>query len=298
MIPVLTFSVIAAGLVFLAGRKDPARDPRLTVLLLVLSAAFPLLAAVLPKIAVLPAAAGVAGEAGFPWGKILLAAWALGFTVALGRLGRAAVGLRRWRNRSMEVDRVAGVAICELEDLRSPVAAGVFKRVIFVPASWSSWSEESRRVVLEHELAHHRRRDPLWRLLAEVTCAIHWYHPLVRWMARRFVMQCEYACDAMVLREGIDAKAYARVLCDFAEERSVSPLALSMAETSSLESRVERMLMPGRRFSGKSLLALGGLGLIAACSLSMIGRETGNDAPVPAEEVHLRLTADPFPGEH
>ncbi|MEO7098316.1 MAG: M56 family metallopeptidase [Luteolibacter sp.] len=298
MIPVLTFSFIAAGLVFLAGRKDAARDPRLTVLLLVLSAAFPLLAAMLPKIAVLPAAAGVAGEAEFPWGKILLSVWALGFAVAMGRLVRAAVGLQRWRNRSVEVDRVAGVAICELEDLRGPVAAGVFKRVVFVPASWSSWPEESRRVVLKHELAHHRRRDPLWRLLAEVACAIHWYHPLVRWMTRRFIMQCEYACDAMVLREGIDAKAYARVLCDFAEKRSISPLALSMAETSSLESRVKRMLMPGRGFSGKSLLALGVLGLIAACSLSMIGPESGNDAPVPAEEVHLRLTADPFPNEH
>ena len=298
MIPILIFSIIAAGLVFLAGRKDAARDPRLTVLLLVLLAAFPLLAAMLPKIGILPAATGTAGEAGFPWGRILLAVWALGFSLSMIRLARAALGLRRWRKCSVEVDRVAGVAVCELEDLRGPVAAGVFHPVVFVPASWRAWPEESRNVVLAHELAHHRRRDPLWRLLAELACAVHWYHPLIRWMARRFIMQCEYACDAMVLRGGIDAKAYARVLCDFAEERSFSPLALSMAETSSLESRVRRMLMPARGFNGRTLLAFGGLGLVAACSLSMIGREAENDAPVPAEEVQLRLTADPFPGEH
>lgn len=36
---------------------------------------------------------------------------------------------------------------------------------------------------------------------------------------------------------------------------------------------------------------------MAACSLSMIGQKVGNDARVPAKEVELHLTADPFPGE-
>lgn len=298
MIPAITFSILAAGLVFLAGRKDAARDPRLTVLLLVLSAAFPLMLGMMPKIEILPATEGVGTEAGFPWGKVLLEIWALGFIVSISRLALAAMVLRSWRNRSVIVDRVAAVEIRELPDLRGPVAAGVFKPVVFVPSSWREWPEESRRAVLEHEMAHHRRRDPLWRLLVELACAVHWYHPLVRWMARRFIMQCEYACDAMVLSEGIDAKTYTTVLCDFAEEPSFSPLALSMAESSSLESRVMRMLKPAGTVGTTMLLALGALGLAAAFSLSMIGRQTKNDAPVPTEEVRLRLTADPFPGEH
>ncbi|MEO5713186.1 MAG: M56 family metallopeptidase [Luteolibacter sp.] len=298
MVPAITFSIIAAGLVFLAGRKDAARDPRLTVLLLVLSAAFPLMLGMMPKIAILPAAEGVAMEAGFPWGRILSAVWAVGFSISIMRLGLAAMVLRRWRKRSVLVDRVAGVEIRELPDLRSPMAAGVLNPVVFVPSRWRDWPEESRNVVLEHELAHHRRRDPLWRLLVELACAVHWYHPLVRWMARRFIMQCEYACDAMVLREGVDAKTYAGVLCDFAEERSFSPLALPMAESSSLESRVMRMLKPAGTVGTAMVLALGGFGLVAACVLSMIGSESSDNAPVPAAEVQLRLTADPFPGEH
>ncbi len=298
MIPLITFSIIAAGLVFLAGRKDAARDPRLTVLLLALSAAFPLMLGTMPKFEILPATEGSAAEAGFSWGKALLATWAVGFSFSIARLGLAAMVLRRWKNRSVIVDRVANVEIRELQDLRSPMAAGVLNPVVFVPTSWREWPEESRRAVLEHELAHHRRRDPLWRLLVELVCAVHWYHPLVRWMARRFLMQCEYACDAMVLREGIDAKTYANVLCDFAEERSFSPLALPMAENSSLESRVMRMLKPAGTVGTAMVLALGGFGLLVACALSMIGREPGNAAPVPAAEVQLRLTADPFPGEH
>lgn len=298
MIPIFIFSTVAAALVFLAGRRDAARDPRLTVLLLVLSAAFPLMLMAMPKIGIFPAAAVGAGEAGLPWGRILLAMWAVGFVVATGRLARAALVLQRWRKRSVEVDRVAGVAVCELTDLRGPVAAGVWRPVVFVPASWRAWPEESRRVVLEHELAHHRRRDPLWHLLVELACAVHWYHPLVRWMARRFTMQCEYACDAMVLGKGIDAKTYVTVLCDLAEERPLSPLALPMAEASSLERRVSRMLKPARCLSWITLMLLGGLGLMSACLISMIGRESTIDAPVPAGEVRLRLTADPFPGEH
>lgn len=76
-------------------------------------------------------------------------------------------------------------------------------------------------------------------------------------MARRFMLQCEFACDAIVLEKGIDAKNYANVLCDFAEERSTSRLALSIAETSSLEARVRRRLVPASGFSNKALLALG-----------------------------------------
>ncbi len=297
MIPILTFSIIATALVFLAGMRDTARDPRLTVLLMCLLAVFPALVVLLPKFSIFPAAAGVVGDAGFPWGGILLGIWALGFAVAVGRLMWAVLALQRWRSRAVELTHVQGVAICELEGLRGPMAAGVFHPVIFVPTSWNAWTEEVRRVVLKHELAHHRRRDPLWRLLAELAQAVHWYHPLVRWMARRFIIQCEYACDALVLREGIDAKTYARVLCDFAEERASSPLALPMAESSSLESRVRRMLKPAGGNSGKVLLALGGLGVLAACSLSMIGREVGAHAPESQTEVQLRFSADPFPGE-
>lgn len=297
MIPILLFSLIAAGLVFLAGRKDAARDPRLTVAMLALSAAFPLLAVSLPKFGIMPEAAAPTGGAGLPWPAIVTTLWALGFAMSIMRLVRAALVLEGWRKRALIVDRVDCVNICELHHLRGPVAAGVWKPVVFVPTSWRDWPKEVRRAVLDHELAHHRRKDPLWRLLAELACAVHWYHPLVHWMARRFIMQCEYACDAMVLNNGMDRKTYARVLCDFAGEGPIPPLALAMAERSSLESRVCRMLKPTGPLGAKLLLVMGCVGLAAACSLSMIGRKAGNVSPVSAGEIQLRLTADPFPEE-
>lgn len=297
MIPALTFSIISAALVFLAGRKDAARDPRLTVLLLIMLGAFPLMAAVLPEIRVLPSHDGTVSTPGVSWIDYLPAIWAAGFVLAAIRLLHAIAVLHRWKKQAKEVDRIDGVAICELPGLQSPVAAGLWNPVIFVPASWHAWPAGHKRIVLAHELAHHTRRDPLWRLLAELACAVHWYHPLAHWMKRRFIMQCEYACDARVLDKGIDPKAYASVLCDFASQCSPSPLAPAMAETNSLESRVCRMLKPPGSFSARALTLLALLGVLTACSLSMLGRKHQNPAAIPAAEIELRWSANPFPAE-
>ena len=258
---------------------------------------FPLMSALLPEIRLLPAHDGAATGSGVSWTRWVPAIWATGFALAMIRLLRAAAVLRRWQKQAVEVDRIDGVAICELPGLLGPVAAGVWKPVILVPTSWQAWPADHQRIVLAHELAHHGRRDPLWRLLAELACAVHWYHPLAHWMKHRFVMQCEYACDARVLGKGIDPKTYARVLCDFASQGSPSPLAPAMAETGSLDSRVRRMLQPAATFSHKSLAAFGLLGVLTACSLSMIGREKHAPAVLPATEAELRWTANPFPAE-
>ncbi len=297
MIPALTFSIIAAALVFLAGRRDAARDPKLTVLLLIMLGLFPLMATVLPKIQVLPSHGGSASAPEVSWIDYLPAIWAAGFALAIIRLSYATAVLHGWKKQAVEVDRIDGVAICELPGLQGPVAAGVWNPVIFVPASWHDWPADHKRIVLAHELAHHTRRDPLWRLLAELACAVHWYHPLAHWMKRRFILQCEYACDARVLGKGIDPKAYASVLCDFASQRSPSPLAPAMAETGSLESRVRRMLKPSGELRGRTLAGLALLGVLTACSLSMVERKNQVSATIPAAEVELRWSANPFPAE-
>lgn len=251
----------------------------------------------MPEIRVLPAHNGAAEVSGVSWLDYLPAIWAAGFVLAMIRLMHASAVLLGWRKQALEVTRIDRVAICELPGLQCPVAAGIWNPVIFVPASWQAWPDDRKRIVLEHELAHHGRRDPLWRVMAELACAVHWYHPLAHWMKRRFIMQCEYACDARVLGQGIDPKAYASVLCDFASQSSPSPLAPAMAETGSLESRVRRMFESPGGLSGRTLAVLALLGVLTACSLSMIGREIRDTTDIPAAEVETRWTANPFPAE-
>lgn len=289
MIATLAFSLIAAGLVLHAGRKDAARDPRLTLLLLILMAVLPALAAFAPKVAVLPAP-----EAGFAWGKWFCAIWAAGAVLFIARLALAAHGLSRWWKRSTKFGETEGVEIREVSGLRGPVAAGVWRKVIFVPETWSAWDEATQEIILRHELSHHRRRDPLWRLCAEIARAVMWWHPLAHWMASRFHLQCEYACDEAVVRQGTDAKTYAGLLCDLAEKQSHAPLALAMAASSTLHRRVARMLRPSPRFGALAFATFALLGTAAACSLSLLGTKI---APISELEIHLRLTAEPFPGE-
>jgi beta-lactamase regulating signal transducer with metallopeptidase domain len=294
VISILTFPIFAAALVYLAGRQDKAHDPRLTALLLTLSAVFPLLLVTLPKVALLPATSSDLTKDAFPWAECLLAIWALGFLRGIVCIGRAALNLQRWHGEAVKVDQVDGVAVCELANLSSPVAAGIFHPVVFVPTSWRLLPECHRQMVLEHELAHHRRGDPLWRLLATLASAIHWFNPLVPWMTHRFFLQCEFACDTQVLNRGFDPKVYSHALCDFASERSPNSMALAMAESSSLESRVHHMLQPVSTISHRALTVLGLCGVLAACSLGMIGRK---DHSIPAQEIQLRLSVSPFPSE-
>jgi len=293
MIALLAFSIIAALLVFVAGRKDVARDPKLTLLLLTLLAVFPITALILPKVEILPASGITTPESGHNWSALITIIWACGFVFCFARLTLAAFGLSRWRKRAVVLGHIEGVAICQLQNLRSPVAAGIFKPIIFVPKNWQSLPISNRDIIVAHEIAHHKRHDPLWRLCVEIARAIHWYNPCFHWIARRFTLQSECACDELVLRDGVTPKSYAGVLCDFAQARTSSPLTLAMADASSLEKRVKRISSLNKKSARLPIIALACLGVIAASALSVLEPKQHEVNPT---EVRLRLTADPFPG--
>ena len=210
-------------------------------------------------------------------------------------------GLARWRLRSELVGRIGRVEVRKLAGLRGPVAAGVWRKVVFVPAGWNDWSVDARRMALDHELTHHRQRDPLRRWVAELACAVNWFNPAVGWIARRLALQCEFACDAAVLRGGVEARVYARLLCDCAEAgMSRGPL-LAMAGQGALESRVRRMLAPVRPVRACVVACLIGLTVGAAATLAMLGPPARAPKPKPEvftpQEIQTRWAAEPFPGE-
>lgn len=291
MITMLLFSVTAALLVLLAGLGDKARDPRLSGLALALLAVFPVLLMIAPEWGILPTRQG--SDGGFPWGKIVAGMWTVGCLFGSVRLLLAALTIMKWRKGSTLIRLVGRVEIRCLVGLTGPVAAGVMRALIFVPAEWSRWPAATRRVVLKHELAHHRRRDPLWRWMAEIACVIHGLNPLVVWISRRLVLQCECACDAQVIEKGVKPTEYARLLCDLAADRPLRGPVLAMATRSTLESRVTRMVRPRPR--GSAIL----LGLLLAAMTAMAGifAALRPAAAVPQSEIDLRWSANPFPGE-
>ena len=293
----ILFSIIAAAVAWLVGRRDTAFAPRLTAAALALLLAIPVLS-LLPKFHILPPVSGTmpAEAAGGP--DLWMILWLTGAGICGLRLTLAGLQLVRWRKSSRPVETLAlgqrSIEVRTRAGLAGPHACGIFRPLILLPEASTHWPHRVRRMVIDHELAHHRRRDPLWRLIAEVACAIHWFNPLVWWLARHHAIQSEFACDAMVVLNGARADHYAEALCDLAVPSPAMTLAPSLNQASGLEQRVVRLMEPRTHFSPWLATGLAVLVLCIGTAMVLLRPIPGGETPTPTE-VHLRHTADPFP---
>jgi uncharacterized protein (TIGR03435 family) len=98
----------------------------------------------------------------------------------------------------------------------TPVAVGVLRPSVILPANWRSWNARTRRAVLAHEFAHLRRRDTWVAALARLAKCVFWFHPVAWWVSRKTSDLAELACDAVALQRVDDPAGYSRVLVDFA----------------------------------------------------------------------------------
>ncbi|MGE0760482.1 MAG: M56 family metallopeptidase, partial [Pirellulaceae bacterium] len=73
-------------------------------------------------------------------------------------------------------------------------------------------TEEERRAVLAHELAHVRRRDFVAWWIAQLALALYWYHPGMHQLVRRLQLQQEIAADALAVMTTQDPHRYLKVL--------------------------------------------------------------------------------------
>src|SRR6266446_10223126 len=104
--------------------------------------------------------------------------WLLGATLVLARfaVGTARVWLRTRGARPMAIPGVpARVRVLDAGRGAMPMAWGVFRPVILLPAEAAEWPAERLRVVLLHELAHVARRDVLTLAMAEFSVAMYWF---------------------------------------------------------------------------------------------------------------------------
>ena len=118
-----------------------------------------------------------------------------------------------------------------------------------LPASADEWTDDRRRAVLLHELAHVARRDCLVQRIAACACALYWPHPGVWWAAKRLRTERELACDDRVLASGAAAREYAGHLLDIAHAFRAAPApatALGMARARQLERRLLAILDEAR----------------------------------------------------
>lgn len=144
---------------------------------------------------------------------------------------------------------------------------------IVLPAAAETWTDDRRRAVLFHELAHVKRHDLLGHTLGRVACALYWFHPLVWTAAKNLRAESERACDDLVLSCGARPSEYAQHLLDMVTsvKRHGAPvMALPMARKKEFEGRMLAILDPAiRRASPGKIQSAGVIASLAVLSLTV-----------------------------
>jgi beta-lactamase regulating signal transducer with metallopeptidase domain len=194
------------------------------------------------------------------------------------------------------------VALRTCDELTTPAVIGWLRPVILLPADWQEWTDAERRTVLAHELAHVRRRDWLVALAAHFSTAIHFYHPLLHWLANRLRLQQELAADHLAAMHVGGHKSYLRALARLALRQDVRarawPMPSLLSETGTLLRRIEMLRTQGSetsrwtaRCARGTVWGLAALVLVGALSLQSPAQKA--DAPRAAAAT-TAATTPPF----
>ncbi len=108
--------------------------------------------------------------------------------------------------------------------LQSAATTGIVRPILLLPVSWEEWTDEELHAVLAHELNHIQRKDCLMALCAELARVLHFYHPLMHWLANRLRLEQEWAADAQAAQSLGGRKRYLCILAEMAlNETSRAP---------------------------------------------------------------------------
>jgi beta-lactamase regulating signal transducer with metallopeptidase domain len=215
--------------------------------------------------------------------------WLAGVLVVLARLAfgtarvwwiaRRATPATDWAPLGQHLARAIGierhVTFLSGDEDAMPMAWGLVRAHVLLPAEADEWPMERQRVVLLHELAHVKRRDCLTQMLAQLACAAYWFNPLVWLAAKRLRAERERACDDLVLAAGTRGSDYADHLLDIARSLKSAAWptwsAVTMAHRSQLEGRLMAILdpaLPRRSPTRRSVAVFAAVAIVSIVSLA------------------------------
>jgi len=125
--------------------------------------------------------------------------WA-GAVLAVLRRRRTVVGDESLRRRVEAFARQMGlrrrVRVLAADRLRAPVAFGILRPSIALPHAFTKhFDSQQQAAILAHELAHLAAGDPAAQWLANLACAVLWWHPAAWWSRRQLRAASEAAAD-------------------------------------------------------------------------------------------------------
>lgn len=122
--------------------------------------------------------------------------------------------------------------------ITSPAVYGIFKPKIILPDSYRSRDIE---LIILHEKMHIRSLDNLWRIIAFVIVALHWFNPICWFFLREVLVDLELSCDERVIAKvGTErSKEYALSLLESKQMNNIFASAFGGAK---IRTRIENIL--------------------------------------------------------
>lgn len=107
------------------------------------------------------------------------------------------------------------VRLRESAEISHAAVTGWFRPTILLPVDRTDWSDAEVRSVIAHELAHISSRDCFWRAASCLVATLHYYNPLVHFLARHIAMVQEISAD-MTAASIVGPQVYVRALSSLA----------------------------------------------------------------------------------
>ena len=82
------------------------------------------------------------------------------------------------------------------ENTSSPFMTGIFKPTLVLPAK--ELTEEQLCNILRHEMTHFKRHDILYKWCVTLVKCLHWFNPVIWYVAKQINTECEISCDMAV----------------------------------------------------------------------------------------------------
>lgn len=124
--------------------------------------------------------------------------------------------------------------------LATPVAAGIIRPRIVLPAFYTQWDDSTLRCALIHEAAHLKSNDILHKLVMSAATVIHWFNPLAWLMASNLDRDLEAACDERAIRllGNENLREYANTLLDLQAQQTALSICTAGFGTSATKERI------------------------------------------------------------
>lgn len=194
--------------------------------------------------------------------------------------GRNAQWQARLATMAIDAGITRPIRLRVIDGIASPLAAGIWRPVVLVPASLiTGMPAELLSALLAHELAHIRRHDYLINLLQNMIEALLFFHPAVWWISRSVRIEREHIADDFAARQLGEPRRLALALSELERLQFSNHQPALAANGGVLMSRIKRLLRPApQTMNWKAAMPL--LALAGAC-FGIYGQAVAADsAPV------------------